>query len=190
MAVDDVFALYNFQVKPVCFGKVQTQQITDRLTQLKNIHKIFHTGLHTGHHAEVFLQHSKDLKWYVSCDGLIEAHTEKVSHYLSQLFPDRFCFLKGHSKVVIPLHAKVIEEIKFDLIFVDGHKECDELVSEIIQSKLIAHEKTQVWINNYHDEKVKKACDILTAMQQIAITKCHQDNNEEQTLAWIEARFI
>lgn len=189
MAVDDVLALYNSTAQPVSFGKIQKKQITDRLTQLKNIVKVFHTGLNTGHHAEAFLKHSKDLKWFVSCDDTRQAHTEKVADYLSCLFPDKFCFLKGSAHIVIPLHAKVIEEIKFDLIFIDGQKACDEIVSEIIQSKLIAHQNTRLWINNYHTAHVQKACDILMAMEQIEMIQRHDSVDTNKKLTWVEANF-
>lgn len=189
MAVDDVFALYNSTVKPVCFGKIQKQQMTDRLTQLKNIYKVFHTGLNTGHHAEAFLKDTNSLKWFVSCDNTQEAYTEKVADYLGRLFPDKFCFLKGAAHIVIPLHAKVIEEIKFDLIFIDGQKPCDELVSEIMQSRLIAHDNTQLWINNYQSSQVQKACDILMAMDQMMITCRHDSVDVDQKLSWVEAQF-
>lgn len=189
MAVDDVLALYKVKTAPVYFENAQLEQITDRLKHLKNISKIFHTGLNTGHHAEAFLTHSKHLQWFVSCDIVNDAHTDKIANYLSQLFPDKFCFLKGHSKIVIPLHAKVIEEIKFDMIFVDGQKHCDDIVSEIVQSKLISHENTCLWIDNYHAENVKRACDLLVNMQQIEITKKHRSQSEEKPCAWIEAKF-
>lgn len=188
MALSDVMALYKIQVEPLNFGKSQSQQISQRLAQMKNINKIFQIGFNTGHQTEMILQSAKHVQWLVSCDESNFEYSEKITNYLSCLFPHKFQFVEGNSSKVMTLHSKLIEYIKFDLIFFGAKKNSQRMMADILESKQIAHQGTTLWIDNYQNDEVKKACDHLIFLNQIQITQTFHSQDDDGQI-WVEAQF-
>lgn len=123
-------AQYNFHTH----GLLQDcEEKRIRLVEASKRSKImFEIGLNGGHSGFLALMANKDLflyandiaEYYPSCPGIHpEVYVEEGANTLKTIFDDRFVFIKGNCLTEVPNFVKSNQELKIDLVHIDGAKE-------------------------------------------------------------------
>ena len=122
------------------------ESIKKYFTDLKCIKNVLEIGFLAGHSADLFLKfndtltvHSFDLGKFQSIDA--------GKKYIDTLYPRRHLLIKGDSKQTIPLFIKN-NNIKFDIILIDGGYDYDTVFSDLNNCKQLANSNTLLIVNN------------------------------------------
>lgn len=122
------------------------QQTADLMQLCENCKNILVIGFNTGYTTETFLLCSLAVVYSISINNQI--YVEASKQYLDRKFPGRHKLIFGDSKVILPALNALDSSLKFDLIFIDSESAYESVCSDIINSKMFAHENSIVLLNN------------------------------------------
>lgn len=166
----------------------QKKQFNKKLKNYENIHSILEIGFNAGHSAENFFEHCPNLETFLSVDIWYHPYAPYAAHYFQNTYHDRFIPLIGNSLQTIPEYHEEFPNIKFDLIFIDGNHAYEYCLQDILNCYRLAHEKTHLWIDDYHDQNVKAATQAALDMGVIEIENIYTDKVENRI--WVEAHYL
>lgn len=141
-----------------------TQQIPGQCSALNkilddyNISTVMEIGFNAGHSADLFLKHPKNVKLW-SFDIGQHSYVESGKTYIDNTYPGRHTLILGNSLTTVPKFIKS-NNMKFDLIFIDGGHEYNVSKNDLLNCKNLAHNNTIVimddtvirkeWIQNWN----------------------------------------
>lgn len=141
------------------------------IVQGETIKHVMEIGFNGGHSSELFLRANPNIQ--VTSFDIGQYNCVKVGkQFIDEKFPNRHRLIKGDSLVTVPefsKHAK--NDIKFDVIFIDGGHKYEIAKGDLINCKCLAHKDTIVIL----DDTVKTPNLIR-----------HWNNGPNQ--AWLEAK--
>jgi predicted O-methyltransferase YrrM len=125
---------------------VFTTELLEKLSSNENIKNILEIGFYAGHSSEIFLLANKKAK--VTSFDLGDNYYTKIGKiYIDQYFPNRHTLILGDSFVTLPQYIKN-NNIKFDLIFIDGNRYDKMPYADLLNCRVLSHEKTIVIMND------------------------------------------
>lgn len=190
MTVDEFMLSKGFSSQVGYIGESQRKQFQERLSKLPEIRKIVEIGFNAGHSAENFFENCRNLEGFVSFDENIFPYTKPSAEYLQKLYPDRFLFIEGDSQVKVCEFAKQFPSQKFDLIYIDGSHWFQDVVGDILNTKLLAHQETILWLDDYHLPSIKQAVRFCKTIGAIKVQKVFAPKDTKYPeRTWVEAKY-
>ena len=124
------------------------QQGNDIISILKTINpkNILEIGFNAGHSSEIFLKYSNAYVHSVDIGDHFHEYLKYGKLFINHKYPNRHTLIFGDSTTTIPdfSNNKNINNIKFDIIFIDGGHEYEIAYKDLINCRDLAHEKTIV----------------------------------------------
>jgi len=148
-----IMGLHDYlMLKKKGFIEGHTQQIEEQVKDLallvsdKNIKKVMEIGFNAGHSAEIFLRSNLEID-LVSFDIGNWEYMKFGKEYIDSNFYNRHMLILGDSNKSIPTFTK-LNNIKFDLIFIDGGHEYSVAKNDLLNCRKLAHENTIVILDD------------------------------------------
>jgi predicted O-methyltransferase YrrM len=124
------------------------QQGNDIISILKTINpkNILEIGFNAGHSSEIFLKYSNAYVHSFDIGDHFHEYLKYGKLFINYKYPNRHTLIFGDSTTTIPdfSNNKNINNIKFDIIFIDGGHEYEIAYKDLINCRDLAHEKTIV----------------------------------------------
>lgn len=161
-----------------------SQEITKQVHFLKNIvnneniFNVMEIGFNAGHSADLFLSSNKNIN-LVSFDLGDHSYVKIGKEYIDKKFPNRHKLILGDSLITVPEYIKKNNN-KFDIIFIDGGHEYKNAKGDLLNCKMLAHEKTIVIMDD--TVKKKRRWDDTVKRNRYAIKHWNKGPNK----AWME----
>tara|TARA_A100001015_G_C14998996_1_gene717515 strand:- start:1543 stop:2142 length:600 start_codon:yes stop_codon:yes gene_type:complete len=133
-------------------GEGYSQQLPEQskflreMVNKENVKNVMEIGFNAGHSAELFLSSNKNIN-LVSFD--IGEHLCSLwgKNFIDQKYPNRHKLILGDSTKTVPEFSKK-NNIKFDVIFIDGGHTYDIALADIKNCKELAHSGTIVIVDD------------------------------------------
>ena len=130
------------------FFKVKKINVTEGYTQLNQpqcneIKKIFNAG----HSAELFLENSNAYVHSFDLGEHFHQYLKYGKQYINKIYPDRHTLILGDSTIRVPIFAQN-NDIKFDLIFIDGGHSYEVAYADLMNSRKLANENTIILMDD------------------------------------------
>ena len=139
------------------------------IVQDDNVKNVMEIGFNAGHSSELFLQTNPNI--HVTSFDIGQYNCVNVGkRFIDEKFRGRHTLIKGDSLKTVPEFASK-NDIKFDVIFIDGGHTYEVSKGDIINCKPLAHKDTMVIL----DDTIKNTSLIR-----------HWNNGPNQ--AWLEAK--
>ncbi len=166
----------------------QREEFLNDLTQLSSIHTIMEIGFNAGHSSETFLQ-SPGCQKLLAFDIEQHPYTRTGVEFMQQKFKDRFEFIKGNSRIQVPLYAQSHPGVTFDLIFIDGDHSFEGCIADIRNSRLLANRNTILWIDDYIPAGIKPAVDYCVQNGELILLNDKFVSDVHGDRSWAIARY-
>jgi predicted O-methyltransferase YrrM len=111
-----------------------------------NIKNVLEIGFLAGHSADLFLKLNETTIVHSFDSGAFQS-VDAGKKYIDQLYPARHILIKGDSKQTIPLFIEK-NNVKFDIILIDGGYDYDSVLSDFSNCKHLSHSDTLLIANN------------------------------------------
>jgi predicted O-methyltransferase YrrM len=143
--LNDYFRKNNIKITEGNIGGISEQQneIIEILKNNTNISKIMEIGFNAGHSAELFLENSNAYVYSFDIGTHFHQYLKYGKVYINNKFPNRHTLVFGDSMETIP-RFKSKNDIKFDVIFIDGGHDYDIAYADLINCRELAHSETIV----------------------------------------------
>ena len=109
----------------------------------KNPKYILEIGFNAGHSSELFLENSNAYIYSFDDGAHINQYLKYGKNFLDNKFRNRHMLIIDDSRVSIPRFAKN-NNIKFDIIFIDGGHDYEVAYPDLMNCRLLANENTIV----------------------------------------------
>jgi predicted O-methyltransferase YrrM len=109
----------------------------------KNPEYILEIGFNAGHSSELFLENSNAYIYSFDDGAHINQYLKYGKNFLDNKFRNRHMLIIDDSRVSIPRFAKN-NNIKFDIIFIDGGHDYEVAYPDLMNCRLLANENTIV----------------------------------------------
>ena len=118
-----------------------------------NVKNIMEIGFNAGHSSELFLKTNPDVK--VTSFDICGYNCVRVGKaFIDEMFPNRHTLIKGNSLETVPQHEPE-ENVKYDIIFIDGGHHYPIAKGDLINCRRLAHKDTIVILDDtVKDEKL------------------------------------
>lgn len=130
-----------------CQGVPKQVELLKKIAISDKIKTVLEIGFNGGHSAEVFLSTNPNIKM-VSIDIGIHKYVQEGKKFIDAKFPKRHTLIIGDSRNAVPSYISIANDMKFDLIFIDGGHQYDVAKSDIINCHKLAHENTIVLMDD------------------------------------------
>lgn len=190
MTIDEFMRSKGFISQTGYIGESQKKQFGERLAKLSKVRKIAEIGFNAGHSAECFFENCKDLEVFVSFDINHFSYTKPLAEFFQNLHQNRFFFIEGDSQIKVPEFARYFPSQKFDLIYIDGNHEFENVIGDILNARLLSHQNTILWLDDYNYSSVYQAirfCESIGAILRREVFAPKDLGNRKRT--WIEAKY-
>jgi predicted O-methyltransferase YrrM len=138
-----------------------TEQVSEQVQILKDlvnndkIHNILEIGMNAGHSSCLFLENNKQCN-VISFDIGSHDYVQIGKQYIDNTYPNRHELIIGDSKTTIPLYTNINQEIKMDLIFIDGGHDYETAIDDLMNCRNLSHKDTilimdDTIMNSYYD---------------------------------------
>lgn len=138
--------------KGFTFFEGHSQQIQEQVNDLiklankPNIN-VMEIGFNAGHSAEVFLQNNSSLT-LTSFDIGTHDYVPTSKKYIDFAYPDRHTLILGDSTLTIPEYVANNQNVKFDIIFIDGGHDYEIVKKDMENCFHLAHEDTIIILDD------------------------------------------
>jgi predicted O-methyltransferase YrrM len=143
----DFYLKKNIKISEGNIGD-NNQQAYDIISILKTINpkNILEIGFNAGHSSEIFLKYSNAYVHSFDIGDHFHEYLKYGKSFINYKYPNRHTLIFGDSTTTIPdfSNNKNINNIKFDIIFIDGGHEYEIAYKDLINCRNLAHEKTIV----------------------------------------------
>ena len=112
------------------------------IVQDKSIKNVMEIGFNGGHSAEIFLSSNPNIQ-LTSFDIWQHSYVSVGKEYIDNTFPNRHTLILGNSIETVPKYIKN-NNVKFDIIYIDGGHTYDIAKGDLLNCKQLAHSKTIV----------------------------------------------
>lgn len=119
------------------------EQKKDIISIIKKINPsyILEIGFNAGHSSELFLENSNAYVYSFDIGDHFHEYLKYGKRFLNYKFPNRHTLVFGDSTKTIPEFSN---DIKFDIIFIDGGHDFDIAYADLINCRRLASDKTIV----------------------------------------------
>lgn len=121
----------------------QKMDITDIIKKINPIY-ILEIGFNAGHSSELFLENSNAYIYSFDIGIHFHEYLKYGKQFLNNKFPNRHTLVFGDSRETIPRFNINNNNIKFDIIFIDGGHDYDVAYGDLINCRKLAKEETIV----------------------------------------------
>jgi len=137
--------LNNLNITEGNCGSLESQQneIIAILNNNKHISKIMEVGFNAGHSAELFLLNSTAYVYSFDIGHHFHQYLKYGKRYINYKFPNRHTLIFGDSRESLP-RFKNNNDIKFDLIFIDGGHSYEVAYADLVNCRNLGHSETIV----------------------------------------------
>jgi len=122
----------------------------------KNYSYIMEIGFNAGHSSELFLENSNAYVYSFDIGDHFNKYLKYGKFFINQKYPNRHTLVFGDSKITVPRFAKN-NNIKFDLIFVDGGHDYETAYADLLNCRELAHSETIVIVDDIVKNKLYEA---------------------------------
>jgi predicted O-methyltransferase YrrM len=134
-----------------------SEEVTQQCLDIKQIlkdnlpTKIMEIGFNAGHSTELFLKNSDAYVYSFDLGDHFHQYLKYGKQYINKNYPDRHTLILGDSTIRVPIFAQN-NDIKFDLIFIDGGHSYEVAYADLINCRKLANENTIIIM----DDIIKK----------------------------------
>jgi predicted O-methyltransferase YrrM len=104
---------------------------------------IMEIGFNAGHSSELFLKNTNAYVYSFDIGDHFNHYLKYGKHYINYVYPNRHTLVFGDSKMTVPRFA-ANNDIKFDLIFIDGGHDYETAYADLLNCRNLAHSETIV----------------------------------------------
>ena len=174
-------------------GSIESQQkeIIAILNDNKHISKIMEVGFNAGHSAELFLLNSTAYVHSFDIGHHFNQYLKYGKIYINNKFPNRHTLVFGDSTETLP-RFKNNNNIKFDLIFIDGGHSYEVAYADLINCRNLAHSETilimddivknPLYVQNYTIGPSKAWNELINANMLEEISHSDYENGRGQSV--------
>jgi len=146
---------YSVKAPPIELYEEKREFFVRALAGRKNLLEV---GFNAGHSALLAMTSHPNLK-YTGIDICGAKYTMQCANYLTEAFKDRFSFIKGDSREILPLLATHHPRKKFDVFHIDGDHNEGPVRADIGNILRIAQTGSIVILDDINFPGVAKAYD-------------------------------
>ena len=132
---------------------------------------------------------SKGLNKVTSFDNSLNPYVKPAAEYFSRKYKDSFSFIEGSSLTEVPKYHQENPKEKFDLVYINGSSAYENILTDIINARNLAHVDALLWVNNFHSDDVRQAVLECTKKGIVKIVDVHTYDAIEQ-YCWVEAQYM
>ena len=142
-----------FKVKKINVTEGYTQLNQPQCDEIKKIlsnaspKTIMEIGFNAGHSAELFLENSNAYVHSFDLGEHFHQYLKYGKQYINKNYPDRHTLILGDSTIRVPIFAQN-NDIKFDLIFIDGGHSYEVAYADLMNSRKLANENTIILMDD------------------------------------------
>lgn len=125
---------------------IEQTEFLKNIVNKSNIKNVMEIGFNAGHSAETFLSSNKRIN-LVSFDIGIHNYVAYGKYFIDEMYPRRHKLIIGNSINTVPKFSKE-NNIKFDIIFIDGGHEYSIAKNDLINCKKLAHKNTIIILDD------------------------------------------
>lgn len=130
-------------INAVSKQKAEIAEILQSQSKDNELRYIMEIGFNAGHSAEIFLKNTNAYVYSFDIGNHFNHYLKYGKQYINNVYPDRHTLVFGDSKITVPRFA-TNNDIKFDLIFIDGGHDYDTAYSDLLNCRNLAHSETIV----------------------------------------------
>ena len=143
-SLNDFLISKNLNVTEGNISSVKQQQ--DEILEIlrnNNFKNIMEIGFNAGHSSELFLSNTSAYVHSFDIGDYFNQYLKYGKNFINQKYPNRHTIVFGDSKITIPRFTKN-NDIKFDLIFIDGGHDYQTAYADLLNCRGLAHSETIV----------------------------------------------